>query len=51
MVRILAGTLLEVGQGRISREMFQQALAEGNREAMGVTAPAKGLILWNVEYG
>lgn len=50
MVRILAGTLLEVGQGRISREMFRQALAEGNREAMGVTAPAKGLILWNVEY-
>ena len=50
MVRIIAGTLLEVGMGRRSREKVQGALATGERTLAGPTAPAKGLMLVGIAY-
>lgn len=50
MVRIIVGTLLEVGQGRKSLHDIQLALSTGEREHLGRTAPAHGLFLWKVEY-
>ena len=51
MVRILTGTLLEVGSGQRSPESVLAALESRNRENAGFTAPARGLILWDVSYG
>ena len=50
MVRILTGTLLEVGSGQRSAESVQSALESRERERAGFTAPAQGLILWDVQY-
>ena len=45
MVRIIAGTLLEVGRGRIAPEKIPEILAARDRTKAGPTAPACGLIL------
>lgn len=45
MVRIIAGTLMEVGYGRLAPEKLPEIIEAKNREAAGPTAPAKGLIL------
>ena len=50
MVRILTGTLLEVGSGQRSVESVREALESLDREQAGFTAPAQGLILWDVRY-
>ncbi len=50
MVRILTGTLLEVGLGRMPVSRIPAVLAAGDRAMAGPTAPAKGLILWQVNY-
>lgn len=50
MVRIIVGTLLEVGQGKRSPEQMEFLLSEKRREAAGQTAPAKGLCLMEVKY-
>lgn len=50
MVRILVGTLTEIGLGKRQPEEIQQILEGGIREYAGITMPAKGLILWSVEY-
>lgn len=50
MVRILTGTLLEVGQGRRAPEEMPAVLAALDRSAAGPTAPAQGLTLVEVEY-
>ena len=50
MVRILTGTLLEVGTGRFAPEDMPEILLSGKRENAGGMVPAKGLILWDVEY-
>jgi len=50
MVRILTGTLLEVGSGQRSIESVKAALDSREREQAGFTAPAQGLILWDVGY-
>lgn len=50
MVRILVGTLLEVGTGRRSPEEIPQILAARNRAAAGYTVPAAGLFLTEVTY-
>ena len=50
MVRILVGTMLEVGLGRRALETVPQALASGERKQAGPTAPAHGLTLRRVEY-
>lgn len=51
MVRILVGTLLEVGQGLRDPETMPDILAARDRAAAGKTAPPHGLILWSVAYG
>ncbi|MBQ7933765.1 MAG: tRNA pseudouridine(38-40) synthase TruA [Lachnospiraceae bacterium] len=50
MVRILVGTLVEVGSGKRSPESVQQILCKGNREDSGMLVPAKGLTLLEVYY-
>lgn len=50
MVRILAGTLLEVGLGERDADSMQGILDARDRTAAGKTAPAQGLILWEVYY-
>jgi len=50
MVRNLVGTLLEVGRGRFEPGRIGRILAAGDRQLAGPTAPARGLILWEVAY-
>ena len=50
MVRIIAGTLVDVGLGKIEVEDIPQIIKEGKREKAGKTLPAHGLYLLNVEY-
>ena len=50
MVRILTGTLVEVGQGKRAPESMSGILEAKNRTAAGITAPAQGLTLWEVRY-
>ena len=50
MVRILTGTLLEVGSGQRPAEEMAELLASGERARAGFTAPARGLTLWDVRY-
>jgi tRNA pseudouridine38-40 synthase len=50
MVRILTGTLLEVGSGERDPGSMPAALKEKNRSAAGKTAPPQGLYLWKVFY-
>jgi len=49
MVRIIAGTLVDIGQGRRDPECLARALSTGRREDLGITAPAHGLYLEHVE--
>ena len=51
MVRILTGTLIEVGLGKREPESLEAVLRARDRQAAGFTAPAQGLFLVNVEYG
>jgi tRNA pseudouridine38-40 synthase len=50
MVRAVAGTLVQVGKGRMRRDDVLRALASGERSAAGPTAPPHGLHLWRVHY-
>jgi len=50
MVRILTGTLIEVGRGKRKPEEMQGILDAMERGAAGFTAPAQGLYLVEVEY-
>jgi len=50
MVRILAGTLVAVGQGRIDAARLDRALTTGDRRLTGQTAPPHGLTLVEVFY-
>ena len=50
MVRNMAGTLLEVGQGRISLTDFAALFEKRDRTQAGFTAPSHGLILVKVRY-
>jgi tRNA pseudouridine38-40 synthase len=51
MVRILVGTLVQVGKGKMSIEQVHGLLATGDRTQAGPTAPAHGLLLVRVDYG
>lgn len=51
MVRIIVGTLLEVGLGKISCQDVEQIRAAKDRRLAGPTAPARGLCLIKVDYG
>ena len=50
MVRIIAGTLVDVGIGKINPESISEIIKQGKRENAGKTLPAHGLYLLNVEY-
>lgn len=50
MVRILAGTLIYIGIGKLPPHALAEALVSGNRLDLGITAPAHGLTLMRVYY-
>lgn len=50
MVRILVGTLLEVGSGERLPIEISEMLIKKDRSSAGKTAPAHGLYLWKVYY-
>jgi tRNA pseudouridine38-40 synthase len=50
MVRIMSGTLIEVGLGRKRPEEVGEILEACDRKVAGPTAPAKGLCLLKVDY-
>lgn len=50
MVRILVGTLLEIGRGRWEPEYVLDLLAARDRKLAGPTAPPEGLCLMKVDY-
>lgn len=50
MVRIISGTLVEVGLGKIKPEEIEQIIENKNRENAGKTLPPQGLYLVSVEY-
>lgn len=50
MVRILVGTMLEIGCGKRAVTGIADAILTGNRTDAGATAPAKGLTLMRLWY-
>lgn len=50
MVRIVVGTLLEVGSGKLKPEVIKEMLETGDRKLGGKTVPAMGLYLVEVAY-
>lgn len=50
MVRIMAGTLIEIGEGRREVDEMKKIIAERDRGAAGYTAPPQGLCLVKVWY-
>ncbi|MGG1572154.1 tRNA pseudouridine(38-40) synthase TruA [Fictibacillus sp. NRS-1165] len=50
MVRIMIGTLLDVGQGRIKPQEIGEMLKKKDRSAAGKTAPPHGLYFYQVTY-
>jgi tRNA pseudouridine38-40 synthase len=50
MVRIIAGSLIDIGRGRLDAGCVERALASGDREELGATAPPDGLYLLRVRY-
>ena len=50
MVRIIAGTLLDVGTGRFSKEDIKEMLAAKDRTGAGLTAEARGLCLKEIHW-
>lgn len=51
MVRIIAGTLVYAGMGKLAEADIARALEEGDRTLAGKTLPPEGLTLMSVEYG
>jgi len=50
MVRIVVGTLIDLGRGRIPEDAIARMLVSGDRSMGGMTAPAAGLTLLRVIY-
>ena len=50
MVRIIAGSLMEIGQGMYPPEHMKEILEAKDRQAAGPTAPARGLTLVGIQY-
>lgn len=50
MVRAIAGTLVEIGQGKLAIDDFEKIILAKDRGKAGKSAPAKGLFLAHVEY-
>lgn len=51
MIRIMVGTLVEIGMGKRPPEDMGNILLAKNRDAAGITAPANGLTLIEIFYG
>ncbi|MDB4867970.1 MAG: truA [Cohnella sp.] len=51
MVRIITGTILQVGEGKRTSRDIVEILNARDRSHAGPTAVPHGLTLWNVEYG
>lgn len=51
MVRIIAGTLVYAGQGKLTAADVRRVLETGDRTLAGKTMPPEGLTLVSVEYG
>ncbi|MEO9965271.1 MAG: tRNA pseudouridine(38-40) synthase TruA [Reichenbachiella sp.] len=50
MVRALVGTMIEVGQGRMTLEEFKKVLESNDRTKAGRSVPAHGLYLRDIIY-
>lgn len=50
MVRTMVGTLLQVGEGRLTEDAVAAILVARRRSAAGPSAPAHGLTLWRIDY-
>jgi tRNA pseudouridine38-40 synthase len=50
MVRIMTGTLLEIGEKKREAGSIPELLQAGERRLTGMTVPPQGLCLWSVEY-
>jgi len=50
MVRIMVGTMVDIGKGRFKPEVIKEAIETGERNNLGVTAPPYGLYLMEVYY-
>ena len=50
MVRILVGTLLEVGSGKRKPADIMEIIEKKDRSYAGKTVPGQGLYLWEVFY-
>jgi tRNA pseudouridine38-40 synthase len=50
MIRVIAGSLLEIGLGKREPSWFEEVLRARDRTAAGQTAPAQGLTFWRVRY-
>lgn len=50
MIRIMVGSLVEIGRGKKEIEFLENALKEKKRESAGYTAPSCGLFLMKVIY-
>jgi tRNA pseudouridine38-40 synthase len=50
MVRIIVGTLIRVGRGFYEPEKVKEILEAKDRKVAGVTAPAHGLVLVEINY-
>lgn len=50
MVRVLVGTMIELGQGKRDLESFGRLLEGVPRDQAGITAPPHGLFLWHIRY-
>ena len=50
MVRIMVGTMVDIGRGRFPPEIILEAFETGDRNTLGMTAPAAGLYLVEVFY-
>lgn len=51
MVRIIAGTLFDVGTGKRTAASVGVLLKAKDRKLAGKTAPPEGLVMWQVDYG
>lgn len=51
MCRGIVGTLVQIGYGKFPPQDIKVMLAQLDRRAAGMSAPAHGLVLWKVFYG